>query len=123
MGNWIKRTSMPTPRHDLQSIAVDGKIYAISGADDLTLDVVEIYAVERDSWSAGPPIPTARGWIGAALLDAKIYVGCGKTIRTPEEKKRSGNDFHFMPRPGSPRPENADLVGSWRQRPPAPGPA
>jgi len=37
MGNWIKRTSMPTPRHDLQSIAVDGKIYAISGADDLTL--------------------------------------------------------------------------------------
>ncbi len=40
MGKWIKRTSMPTPRHDLQSIAVDGKIYAISGADDLTLDVV-----------------------------------------------------------------------------------
>ena len=53
MGNWIKRTSMPTPRHDLQSIAVDGKIYAISGADDLTLDVVEIYDVERDTWSAG----------------------------------------------------------------------
>ena len=118
MGNWIKRTSMPTPRHDLQSIAVDGKIYAISGADDLTLDVVEIYDGERDSWSAGPPIPTARGWIGAALLDAKIYVGCGKTIHTPEEKKRSGNDFHFTPRDAL---EALDLkTQTWSVLAPAP---
>ena len=118
MGNWIKRTSMPTPRHDLQSIAVDGKIYAISGADDLTLDVVEIYDVEGNTWSAGPPIPTARGWIGAALLDAKIYVGCGKTIRTPEEKKRSGNDFHFTPRDAL---EALDLkTQTWSVLAPAP---
>ena len=31
---------MPPPHHDLQSIAIDGTIYAISGADDLTVDVV-----------------------------------------------------------------------------------
>ena len=98
MGQWIERAPMPTPRHDLQAIAVDGEIYAISGADDLTLDVVEIYDVATDTWRVGPPIPTARGWIGAALLDGKIYVGCGKTIRTPEEKERTGDDAHFTPR-------------------------
>jgi hypothetical protein len=110
MGSWIQRASMPTPRHDLQSIAVGEQIYAISGADDLTLDVVEIYDVATDTWSAGPPIPTARGWIGAALLDGVIYVGCGKTIRTPEDKKRSGDDQHFTPR-------DALRRSTWKPRP------
>ena len=89
---------MPTARHDLQSIAVDDRIYAISGADDLTLDVVEIYDVNTDTWRAGPPIPTRRGWSGATLLANKIYVACGKTIRTSEEKEISGFDYHFTPR-------------------------
>lgn len=98
MGHWIQRTSMPTPRHDLQSLAVGERIYAISGADDLTLDIVEVYDVDTDSWSVGPPIPTPRGWIGAALLDGQIYVGCGKTIRTAEEKERTGDERHFQAR-------------------------
>ena len=65
MGTWIQRTSMPTPRHDLQAIAVNGSIYAISGANDLTVDAVEIYDVATDSWTRGPSIPTRRGWLGA----------------------------------------------------------
>ena len=89
---------MPTPRHDLQCIAVGGEVYAISGADDFTLDVVEIYDAARDSWRTGPSIPTARGWLGAALLDGKIYVGGGKTIRTQAEKEESGDDETFNPR-------------------------
>ena len=110
---------MPTPRHDLQAIAVEGQIYAISGADDLTLDVVEIYDVETDTWRAGPPIPTARGWIGATLLESAIYVGCGKTIRTSEEKERSGDDRHFTPRDTL---EVLDLeTDTWSTLSPAPG--
>ena len=95
MGRWIQKTSMPTPRHDLQAIAAGGKIYAISGADDLTLDVVEIYDVATDTWAQGPPIPTRRGWLGADLLEDRIYVAGGKTIRTPAEKESSGDDTHF----------------------------
>ena len=34
MGVWIEKAPMPTNRHDLQAIAVDGEIYAISGAGD-----------------------------------------------------------------------------------------
>ncbi len=87
---------MPTPRHDLQVVANGDKIYAISGAGDLTVDAVEIYDVQTDTWTVGPPIPTKRGWLGADLLDNKIYVAGGKTIRTPEEKQRSGDDTHFI---------------------------
>ena len=95
MGSWIQRAPMPTPRHDLQSVAVGNKIYAISGAGNLTVDAVEIYDVQTGTWTEGPPIPTKRGWLGADLLDFKIYVAGGKTIRTSEEKAESGDDEHF----------------------------
>ena len=98
MGTWIQHAPMPTPRHDLQSIAVNGTIYAISGADDLTVEVVEIYDVVSDTWTQGPPIPTKRGWLGAARIDRRIYVAGGKTIRTPKEKKAYGHDYHFTSR-------------------------
>ena len=98
MGQWLERRSMPTPRHDLQSVAVNGSIYAISGADDLTLHVVEVYDVENDVWIQGPPIPTARGWLGADLLDGRIYVAGGKTIQTSEMRIRTGLDYHFISR-------------------------
>ena len=86
---------MPTPRHDLQAVATGDKIYAISGAGNLTVDAVEIYHTKTDTWTPGPPIPTKRGWLGADLLGNKIYVAGGKTIRTPEEKQQSGDDTHF----------------------------
>ena len=98
MAEWLERRSMPSPRHDLQSIAVNGSIFAISGADDLTLDVVEVYEVETETWVPGPPIPTARGWLGADLLDGVIYVAGGKTIQTSEMRKRNGVDYHFLSR-------------------------
>ena len=98
MGTWIQRTSMPTPRHDLQAIAVNGSIYAISGANDLTVDAVEIYDVATDSWTRGPSIPTRRGWLGAARIGRKIYVAGGKTYRPPEARKPYGYDYPFTSR-------------------------
>ena len=119
MGTWIQRAPMPTPRHDLQSIAVDGTIYAISGADDLTVDAVEIYDVASDTWTQGPPIPTKRGWLGAARIGRRIYVAGGKTIRTPEEKKAYGHDYHFTSR------DNLEMLNldtqTWSALAPMPG--
>ena len=91
MGQWIQKASMPTPRHDLQAITVGNQIYAISGGGDLTSDAVEIYNAETDTWNQGPPIPTKRGWFGAVLLNHKIYTIAGKTIRSDEEKARTGD--------------------------------
>ena len=90
MGTWIQHAPMPTPRHDLQSIAVNGTIYAISGTDDLTVEVVEIYDVASDTWTQGPPIPTKRGWLGAARIDRRIYVaGSAAKIRTTQRPPKS----------------------------------
>ena len=47
MGEWIERRGMQTPRHDLAAVAVDDRIFAISGADDLTVHDVEMYEVQR----------------------------------------------------------------------------
>ena len=95
MGQWIQKASMPTPRHDLQAITVGNQIYAISGGGDLTSDVVEIYNVETDAWKQGPSIPTKRGWFGTVLLDQKIYAIGGKTIRSDEEKARTGDPANY----------------------------
>ena len=119
MGTWIQRTAMPTPRHDLQSVAIDGTIYAISGGNDLTVDAVEIYDVATDQWTAGPPIPTRRGWLGADRIGRKIYVAGGKTYRPPEERPAYGNDYHFTSRDDL---EVLDLdTQTWSARAPMPG--
>ena len=69
---------------------------SVTGSNDLTVDVVEIYDLVTDRWTAGPPIPTRRGYIGAALVDDRIYVVGGKRIRTAEEKEATGDDRHFV---------------------------
>jgi hypothetical protein len=86
---------MPTPRHDLEAVAFGGKIHAISGADDLTLDVVEVYDPKARTWSKAAPIPEKRGWFGCALLDGKAYCVGGKRVRTQEEKDKSDNKDQY----------------------------
>ena len=98
MGEWIERRGMQTPRHDLAAVAVADRIFAISGADDLTVHDVEMYEVATQTWYPAPPIPTARGWLGADIIDGKIYVAGGKTIQTEEMRRRTGVDFHFISR-------------------------
>lgn len=89
---------LPTPRHDLCAVAVGPLIYAISGADEETLPIVEIYDVRTDTWAEGASIPTPRGWAGGVLLDGRIYIIGGKTVRTEEEKKRTGSDVQYKVR-------------------------
>ena len=59
----------------------DGKIYCIGGTDDLlkvSLSSVECYDPVTNAWSRLSPMPTARGALGAATLNGKIYaVGGG----------------------------------------------
>ena len=95
MGVWLEKAPMPTNRHDLQAIAVAGEIYAISGAGDYTVHAVEIYDVESDTWRPGPPIPTQRGWFGAARIGDEVYVCGGKRVRSDEEKQQTGDPYHF----------------------------
>jgi N-acetylneuraminic acid mutarotase len=80
---WQTRAPMPTPRHLLAAVAVNGKIYALGGNIDRvsanTLsDAVEEYDPTSNSWSARTPMPVARTGIGAAVTnDGKILVSGG----------------------------------------------
>ena len=102
---------MPTPRHDLQAITVDSKIYAVSGAGDETVHAVEIYDPQGDSWESGPPIPTARGWFGAGLANGAIYAIGGKRVRPT---RRSGE-------PGTTATSRSATASSGSIWPPEPG--
>ncbi len=79
---WTQKTSMPTPRTQLQANTVLGKIYLIGGlksnlpTPSLT-DITEIYNPSTDSWSEGKPIPIATASYASTALNGKIYILAG----------------------------------------------
>ncbi|MFZ4398222.1 MAG: alpha/beta hydrolase fold domain-containing protein, partial [Kiritimatiellia bacterium] len=88
---WKLHAPLPLARHDLQLVAWQGKLIAISGANDLTVSSVDSYDPATNAWSPRAPIPDRRGWFGAALLDGKIYCIGGKRIRAAPERRDSGD--------------------------------
>ncbi|MDA2934897.1 hypothetical protein MYX82_11230, partial [Acidobacteria bacterium AH-259-D05] len=88
---WTKRADMPTPRSVAASSVVNGKIYVIGGTTVVgtgnghTLQTVEVYDPETDTWTQEVDMPTARGWLSASLVDGKLYAiggGLGSGLRT-----------------------------------------
>ena len=54
----------------------DGKIYCIGGTNNVigaSLSSVECYGPVTNMWTSLTPMPTARGSLGAATLNGKIY--------------------------------------------------
>ena len=48
-------------------------IYAIGGAEVVWTAQVEAYDPKSDRWTQIAPLPTARGWVGAAAAFGRIY--------------------------------------------------
>lgn len=76
---WSTKSPMPIPRNSLAAATgPDGKIYAIGGFITDTpyglSNRVDVYDPATDTWSSGNPMPTARDFPGAAVVDGKIYV-------------------------------------------------
>ena len=78
---WQDRAPIPTPRDHLAAVS-DGKaLYAVGGrflSPAATADAFERYDPARDSWTALPPLPTARGGMGAALANGRVIVAGGE---------------------------------------------
>lgn len=82
---WETKTSMPTPRSDLQAIVVNGKIYLMGGfitnrtspSGYSTTALNEVYDPETDTWTQKAPSPQMVYDYAVAALDEKIYVLCG----------------------------------------------
>jgi N-acetylneuraminic acid mutarotase len=74
---WENRTSMPTPRTQLEANIVKGKIYLIGGKTGgpySTVALNEVYDPTTDTWTAKEPIPVPVAQYASAVVDDKIYV-------------------------------------------------
>lgn len=90
---WETKTSMPTPRTQLEANVVNGKIYVIggrTGGQYSTVGLNEVYDPETDSWTTKVPIPYPVVQYASAVVDGKIYVIGGQ------------DEFHY--------PMNLDLT-------------
>ncbi|MCW4054887.1 MAG: hypothetical protein NWE84_08245 [Candidatus Bathyarchaeota archaeon] len=78
---WETKTPMPTPRADLCTDVVNGKIYCIGGkkywgTDPFyqELNITEVYDPARDVWTTKSPMPIPVLGAASAVLDGKIYI-------------------------------------------------
>jgi len=68
---------MPTPRTDLSTSALDGKIYVIGGDRGSIyqgIATVDVYDPATDTWTTAPDMPTPRVGPRTSVVDGKIYV-------------------------------------------------
>jgi len=85
--SWTTMAPMPTARAQFGVAVVDGKIYAIGGANNSAsgpnvLSVNEEYDPAKNSWTTKAPMPTARHSFGIAVYQNKIYC-IGGSINGP----------------------------------------
>lgn len=77
-GVWTIKSPMPTSRCGHAVVEVNGKIYAIGGHASQDTFVyycsfVEVYDCETDIWCQRALMPTPRAYLGAAVVNDKIY--------------------------------------------------
>jgi energy-converting hydrogenase Eha subunit A len=75
--SWTTKAPMPTARAYLGVTAVNGRIYAIGGADPpdwvQAIGTNEEYDPTKDTWTLKAPMPTNRSQFGIAAYKNKIY--------------------------------------------------
>ncbi len=84
--SWTSRASMPSYRAGFGMAIIDnGMIYAIGGItyeyDYVTLNLVEEYNPQTDTWKSRENMPTSRGGLGLALYNGfMIYAIGGRSL-------------------------------------------
>ena len=87
---WATLSSMPTARAGFGLAVFQNKIYAIGGANAgnqnggySSTNVNEIYDPAKDSWTTGAPMPTARAFLEANVVNGNFYlIGGGDFANT-----------------------------------------
>lgn len=81
----IAAASLPAPRLSAAYAAMDGRLYVIGGAQGgAATSRVDIYDTAKDSWTAGPALPSARQGLAAALIGNEIHVAGGQIVKPPK---------------------------------------
>ena len=79
-GKWTQKANMLSPRMQLATAVVNGKLYAIGGLNGGSRSAVEEYDPQEDIWIKKADMPTPRGGIAASAVDGKIYVFGGHRV-------------------------------------------
>jgi len=78
-GEWREVASMSTPRGALATVAIQGRLVALGGAnDDGVLASTEIYDPGTDEWNPGPSLEIEREHFGAAVVERRVYAVGGR---------------------------------------------
>tara|TARA_B100000795_G_scaffold32266_1_gene21296 strand:+ start:91 stop:1824 length:1734 start_codon:yes stop_codon:yes gene_type:complete len=87
-GVWTQVASLMVARSNHTATVFEGKIYVLGGTtenedyaagdEDYATDRVEVYLPTANRWLTLAPMPTARHFHSAAVLDGKIYVSGGR---------------------------------------------
>ena len=74
-GKWETRARMPTPRQDLATAALNGKIYTLGGfnIDIESTQIVEVYDPATDTWSRAHDLPRRMNHNAAAVAAGRLY--------------------------------------------------
>lgn len=72
---------MPTPREHLAGGVIDSELYLVGGRLNGNLASLEIYDPVAEAWRGGPPLPTARGGLTAAVVAGRLHVLGGEAFR------------------------------------------
>jgi len=78
-GRWTRLAPMPTPRHHVALVALDGKLYAIGGRaeGDFSSRAVERYDPRTDRWTSLRPMPQGVGGPAVTAAGGRIVVAGG----------------------------------------------
>jgi N-acetylneuraminic acid mutarotase len=76
---WSNKAGLPTNRSYAAAETTSGltapmKVYVVGGFDQSSyINLVHVYDSELDAWNAGALLPTARGYLGLAVVDDILY--------------------------------------------------
>ncbi len=101
--SWSLGAPMPIESAGHATAVVNGKIYVIGGRTGDApfaggvLNTLQIYDPARNSWTLGPPLPTARSDLAAAVIGGIVYVIGGwngvTTVGTVEAYDAAANTW------------------------------
>lgn len=88
-GSWASEAPMPTVRRGLGVAAVNGKIYAIGGFPDVSVN--EEYDISTNTWTTKAAMPTPRHSFAIAVYQNKIYcIGGMSNNLTSQQSSKTG---------------------------------
>ena len=90
---WTAIEQMPVLANHQGHILIGHEIWLIGGFDQLgqSLNLVQIYNTQKDSWSPGPALPAPRASGAAVFLDNRIYFFGGVLT-----DRNTGSEDHWV---------------------------